>query len=63
MTVWPTTATADGSPAVRLGMGTAAISPDGKSVLLASNYVSCFPRLGSRRTARRTRRDFTLSRK
>jgi hypothetical protein len=31
---------ADGSPAVRLGVGTAAISPDGKWVLLASNHVS-----------------------
>src|SRR5271165_4903953 len=29
----------DGSPAVRLGVGTAAISPDGKWVLLASNHV------------------------
>ena len=33
----------DGSPAVRLGVGTAAISPDGKWVLLASNHAS--PRL------------------
>jgi len=31
---------AGGSPAVRLGVGTAAISPDGKWVLLASNHVS-----------------------
>ncbi|MGA8619027.1 MAG: protein kinase [Candidatus Sulfotelmatobacter sp.] len=30
----------DGSPAVRLGVGTAAISPDGKWVLLASNHVN-----------------------
>ena len=30
----------DGSPAVRLGVGTPAISPDGKWVLLASNHVS-----------------------
>jgi Tol biopolymer transport system component len=30
----------DGSPAVRLGVGTAAISPDGKWVLLASNHAS-----------------------
>jgi eukaryotic-like serine/threonine-protein kinase len=30
----------DGSPAVRLGTGTAAISPDGKWVLLASNHVN-----------------------
>ena len=29
----------DGSPAVRLGVGTAAISPDGKWVLLASNHA------------------------
>jgi hypothetical protein len=31
---------ADGSPALRLGVGTAPISPDGKSVLLASNQAS-----------------------
>jgi serine/threonine protein kinase len=30
----------DGSPAVRLGVGTPAISPDGKWVLLASNHVT-----------------------
>src|ERR1017187_364478 len=42
----------DGSPAVRLGVGTAAISPDGK----------CFPRMGIRRTARRACRDLALSR-
>jgi Tol biopolymer transport system component len=30
----------DGSPAVRLGVGTPAISPDGKWVVLASNHVS-----------------------
>jgi serine/threonine protein kinase/Tol biopolymer transport system component len=30
----------DGSPAVRLGVGTPAISPDGKWVLLASNHVN-----------------------
>jgi serine/threonine protein kinase/dipeptidyl aminopeptidase/acylaminoacyl peptidase len=30
----------DGSSAVRLGVGTAAISPDGKWVLLASNHVT-----------------------
>ena len=29
----------NGSPAVRLGVGTAAISPDGKWVLIASNHV------------------------
>jgi hypothetical protein len=38
--VWPTTAPPYGSPAVRLGVGTAAISPDGKWVLLASNHGS-----------------------
>jgi eukaryotic-like serine/threonine-protein kinase len=32
--------TTDGSPAVRLGVGTAAISPDGKWVLLASNHAT-----------------------
>ena len=30
----------DGSPAVRLGVGTAAISPDGKWVLSGSNHVN-----------------------
>jgi Tol biopolymer transport system component/tRNA A-37 threonylcarbamoyl transferase component Bud32 len=30
----------DGSPAVRLGVGTAAISPDGRWVLIASNHMN-----------------------
>ena len=44
---------ADASPAVRLGGGTAAISPDGKWVLLPSNHVS--PKLPLQLEPNRTR--------
>jgi hypothetical protein len=45
---------ANGSPAVRLGVGTAAISPDGKWVLLPSNHVS--PKLPLQLEPNRTRK-------
>ena len=44
---------ADGSPALRLGVGTAAISPNGKWVLLPSNHVS--PKLPLQLEPNRTR--------